>query len=101
MTFYLPRRYVSVNTERSRAGIEFPTKVIWHDGRSWEIEKTLCIQPLPNLTDGSVCFTVIIGGKEKHIYKDHKGWYVVILPMPQHMREGNLLGRKPVLGNGE
>jgi hypothetical protein len=76
MPIVVPRRYIYVDTIRSAAGIEFPQKVHWYDGRSWEIEKTQMIQPVSKLTDGSVCFTVIIGGAEKKIYKDYKGWYV-------------------------
>ena len=76
MPVFMLRRYVSVDTLRSPAGIEFPKKIHWTDGRSWDIEKTQSIQPVPKLTDGSVCFTVIIDGREKKVYRDYKGWYV-------------------------
>ena len=53
-----------------------PVRVIWPDGRSWEITRTIhTTEPVDHEFEG-IRYTVLIGSAEKYIYRLGSKWYV-------------------------
>lgn len=68
--------YVNVECVHFEDGTISPTKLIWPDGRKWEITRTLhTTGPAANEFEG-IRYTVLIGSAEKYIYRLGSRWYV-------------------------
>ena len=64
------RTYVKVTSVFDSMGFMTPREVIWTDGRIFPIESVRDFRPASAI-DSSLhgdCFTVVIGGKEKHLF---------------------------------
>ena len=71
------RIYVNVRCDQQSDGTMIPKELIWQDGRSWEIRKTLHMAaPVGNEFEG-IRYTVIIGSAERYIYKAGHAWYMM------------------------
>ena len=71
------RIVVKVRCDQQGDGTMSPRELIWPDGRSWEIRKTLHMAaPVENEFKG-IRYTVIIGSAERYIYKAGHEWYVM------------------------
>ena len=69
--------YVKVLCDQQKDGTTELKELIWPDGRSWEIKKTLHVAvPVENEFEG-IRYTVIIGSAEKYIYRAGHDWYVM------------------------
>lgn len=52
-----------------------PKRVIWTDGRCWDVERTLHIcEPSGDEFEG-IRYCVLIGSAEKYIYRTGASWY--------------------------
>ena len=72
----MSRIYVRVRCDQQSDGTVSPKELIWPDGRSWEIRKTLHIAaPVEDEFEG-IRYTVLIGRAEKYIYRTGTKWYV-------------------------
>jgi len=69
---------VAVNCSVDTDGIMIPLSIRWQDGRRWEIERVLHTCRSPDLSFTGIRYTVLIGGAEKHLYRDDTQWYVHI-----------------------
>ena len=75
--FEVSRIYVRVRCDQQSDGTVSPKELIWPDGRSWEIRKTLHMAaPVEDEFEG-IRYTVIIGSAERYIYKAGHAWYVM------------------------
>lgn len=67
------RIYVKVVSEFDSTGYMQPKAIKWNDGRVFPIETVRDFRPAG--TAGADvhgdCFTVVIGGKERHLYFEH------------------------------
>ena len=73
----MSRIYVNVRCDQQSDGALSPRELIWPDGRSWEIRKTLHVAaPVEDEFEG-IRYTVIIGSAERYIYEHHGRWYVL------------------------
>ena len=73
----MSRIYVKVRCDQQSDGAMSPRELIWPDGRSWEIRKTLHVAtPVEDEFEG-IRYTVIIGSAERYIYKAGHVWYVM------------------------
>ena len=73
----MSRIYVNVRCDQQHNGTLSPKELIWPDGRSWAISKTLHVAvPVEDEFEG-IRYTVIIGSAEKYIYKAGHAWYVM------------------------
>ena len=72
----MSRIYVNVRCDQQSDGAMTPRELIWPDGRSWEIRKTLHVAaPVEDEFEG-IRYTVLIGSAEKYIYRTGTKWYV-------------------------
>jgi hypothetical protein len=76
----LQKYYVTVEHIEDTDGIIIPTRILWNDGRRWEIKKVLhtCIAS-HNEFEG-IRYTIKIGRAEKYLYRDGQRWYVDYSP---------------------
>lgn len=71
---------VGINCEVSADGVTTPLRLVWKDGRQWEIERVLHTCRSPDQSFEGIRYTVLIGGVEKYLYQTKCGWYVTTLP---------------------
>jgi len=67
---------VTVHFSVTTDGIVSPRKVIWKDGRVWEVERVLHTCRSSDRSFEGIRYTVLIGGKEKYLYYSEPEWYV-------------------------
>ena len=67
---------VDVEVEVRRDGEITPVRIYWHDGRAFDIRKTLHCCTSEDEYEG-IRYTVIIGSAEKYIYRVNHTWYVM------------------------
>ena len=62
--------YVRVCTDFDPTGYMQPRSVTWNDGRTFRIDRVKDFRPANKYRDDCTgyCFTVMIKGKEKHLY---------------------------------
>ena len=67
--------FVKVDYQVLAGGAIRPTRIHWHDGRIWNIDKTLhaCTS---ECDFKGIRYTVLIGSAEKYIYRLGSKWYV-------------------------
>jgi len=68
---------VKVECAKTHSGDMVPSTIYWRDGRNWAIDKVLHISSSSPSDPGELRYTVLIGGKEKYIYKKGDIWYVI------------------------
>ena len=70
--------FVKVDYQVLTGGAIRPTRIHWHDGRTWNIDKTLHSCTSEHDFKG-IRYTVLIGSAEKYIYRVNHEWYVMAL----------------------
>ena len=67
--------FVKVDYQVLAGGAIRPTRIHWHDGRIWNIDKTLhaCTS---ECDFKGIRYTVLIGSAERNIYRVGSSWYV-------------------------
>lgn len=67
---------VSVRQRTEKGGVIVPLKIMWFDGRSWDIQRVVdtCRSPDPSFS--GIRYTVLINGVEKYLYRSNGIWYV-------------------------
>ena len=67
--------FVKVDYQILAGGAIRPTRIHWHDGRIWNIDKTLhaCTS---ECDFKGIRYTVLIGSAEKYLYRLGSQWYV-------------------------
>ena len=73
----MTKHYVEVICHIGTGGHITPQRIIWHDGRSWEIGCVLQELADPFKEYSGIRYTVLIGSAVKSIYLDHGRWYVM------------------------
>ena len=73
----MKKTYVEVSYETMANGAIRPVKVYWHDGRCWEVTRTLHMCASVNGEYEGIRYTILIGSAEKYIYRTDCQWYVV------------------------
>ena len=69
-------QFVNVRCDHYPDGTIRPRQIIWDDGKTWEIKRTLHVaEPVENEFEG-IRYTVLIGSAEKYIYRIGTKWYV-------------------------
>lgn len=70
--------FVRVNVDMSASGEVKPRKIIWEDGREFEIEQITEIRKAASMSAGGVGirYTCIINGKTKYLYFEDPRWFV-------------------------
>ena len=67
--------FVKVDYQVITGGAVVPTRIHWHDGRTWDIVKTLHACTSQCDFEG-IRYTVLIGSAEKYLYRIGGKWYV-------------------------
>lgn len=67
--------YVNVDYQILVGGAIRPIRIHWHDGRTWEIRKTLHSCTSSDDYEG-IRYTVLIGSVERYLYRIEDKWYV-------------------------
>ncbi len=67
---------VGVRCNVSVDGVVSPQRIVWGDGRVWEIERVLHTCRSSDRSFEGIRYTVLIGGKEKYLYYSEPEWYV-------------------------
>ena len=73
----LKKHYVEMVCYVDTAGQVTPQRLVWGDGRSWEIGCVLQALESPFEEYRGVRYTVLIGSAVRNIYRDHDQWYVL------------------------
>ena len=72
----MEKLFVNVLCDHQKDGTLRPVRIIWADGRTWDIRRTLHVaEPVENEFEG-IRYTVLIGSAEKYIYRTGTKWYV-------------------------
>ena len=72
----MEKRYVNVRCDHHPDGTLTPRQILWDDGRTWDIRRTLHVaEPVEDEFEG-IRYTVLIGSAEKYIYRTGSKWYV-------------------------
>ena len=69
--------YVQVDSERLDSGEILPVRIIWHDGRVWNIDRVIHSCASPDGEYEGIRYTVHIGSAEKYIFSAGHAWYVM------------------------
>ncbi len=72
----MKRTYVRVECLHLEDGVAVPKKVIWRDGREWEIKRVVHSCTSMDGQFEGIRYTIIIGHAEKYIYQLGSKWYV-------------------------
>lgn len=67
--------YVKVDYQILVGGAIRPVRLHWHDGRTWDITKTLHSCTSTGDFKGTR-YTVLIGNAERYLYRTENAWYV-------------------------
>jgi len=72
----MEKLFVNVRYDHHKDGTLRPVRIIWADGRTWDIKRTLHVaEPVEDEFEG-IRYTVLIGSAEKYIYRTGTKWYV-------------------------
>lgn len=72
----MEKLYVKVRCNHHTDGTLRPLQILWADGRTWDIKRTLHVaEPVEEEFEG-IRYTVLIGSAEKYIYRIGTKWYV-------------------------
>ena len=72
----MEKLYVKVRCDHHTDGTLRPRQILWADGRTWDIKRTLHVaEPVEDEFEG-IRYTVLIGSAEEYMYLDGKRWYV-------------------------
>ena len=72
----MEKLFVNVLCDHHKDGTLRPVRIIWADGRTWDIKRTLHVaEPVEDEFKG-IRYTVLIGSAEKYIYRTGTKWYV-------------------------
>ena len=71
----LEKVYVNVDYQVLVGGAIKPVRIYWHDGRAFDIRKTLHCCTSEDEYEG-IRYTVLIGSAEKYLYRIGGKWYV-------------------------
>ena len=75
----MEKRFVNVRCDHYPDGTIRPRQIIWDDGRTWDIKRTIHVaEPVENEFEG-IRYTVLIGSAEKYIYRIGAQWYVNLI----------------------
>ena len=71
------KAYIEVEVHFNADGTMLPKSIVWEDGRKYEIDRVLNIQPAPAQKAGGQGdrYTVRIGGQEKYLFFEHSPEY--------------------------
>lgn len=72
----MEKLFVDVRCDHHADDAFRPIKILWADGRTWDIKRTLHVaEPVGDEFEG-IRYTVLIGSAEKYIYRTGLKWYV-------------------------
>ena len=72
----MEKLFVNVRCDHHKDGSLRPRQILWVDGRTWDIKRTLHVaEPVEDEFEG-IRYTVLIGSAEKYIYRTGTKWYV-------------------------
>ena len=72
----MEKLFVDVRCEHHADGTLRPREILWEDGRTGQIRRTLHVaEPVGDEFEG-IRYTVLIGSAEKYIYRAGSRWYV-------------------------
>lgn len=72
------KEFVEVIVKYTKQRQQIPLKIIWKNGKTFEIDKVLDIRPAPSLKVGGqgMRYTCRIHGKETYLWHDEESWFV-------------------------
>lgn len=73
----MKRTDITVRSTQTEGGAPIPAVIQWPDGRSWNITRVIHICASAEGEYPGVRYTVMIGKREKYLYRDAAGWYVM------------------------
>ena len=74
------KKYVSVNADVDSDGVIRPLRILWDDGRQWEVTKVLHTCTASHNEFEGIRYTIKIGRAVKYLYRDGQRWYVDYSP---------------------
>lgn len=76
----MEKKYVSVNVDVDEDGVICPLRILWDDGRQWEVSKVLHTCTASHHKFEGIRYTIIVGRAVKYLYRDGQRWYVGLSP---------------------
>ena len=77
----MQKKYVSVNADVDTDGVIRPLRILWDDGRQWEVTKVLHTCSASHNEFEGIRYTIKIGRALKYLYRDGQRWYVDAVPL--------------------
>ena len=71
----MEKKYVSVNIDVDKDGVIRPLRILWDDGRQWEVTKVLHTCTASHHEFEGIRYTIIVGRAVKYLYRDGQRWY--------------------------
>ena len=68
--------YLKVECLKNPDGTARPSVIHWKDGRKLPVERVLRTSMALNDEFVGVRYTILVGKREKYLYRDSSGWYV-------------------------
>ncbi|MBR3357322.1 MAG: hypothetical protein IKG46_05765 [Solobacterium sp.] len=73
------KKYIDLIVQIDRDGNMTPKEILWEDGRRFIVQKVLDKRHAITSAGGAaVCFTCILAGRRRDIYREKERWYVLI-----------------------
>lgn len=76
----MEKKYVTVTVEVDADGIIRPLKILWADGRQWEVTKVLHTCTASHCEFEGIRYTIKVGRAVRYLYRDGQRWYVGLSP---------------------
>ena len=67
---------VQVDCERTETGEERPRRIRWADGRVFAVDRISHTCASPDGEYAGIRYTVLVGRRERYLYRDGDRWYV-------------------------
>ena len=70
------KQFIDIICNHKPDGTVCPLYILWPDGRSFKILRTLHTAAASDREYDGIRYTVLIGSNERHIYRTGSRWYV-------------------------
>ena len=72
------KTYIEVITRTDQSGVVTPLKVVWEDGRHFEIDRIVECRPAASLKVGGrgLRYLVVVSGVKTYLYFEDPKWFV-------------------------
>jgi hypothetical protein len=69
--------FLNVECECTPEGVVTPTRMLWKNGKWYDIDRVLDVRMAPSLLTGGrgICYTCRVNDRVLHLFRDRDRWY--------------------------